>query len=217
MNMPDFEDASPSHFQPDGAAAMQPVAIFAALAERQGDLRGSLDGPRLRGGEEGQDAQLPDQQLAGAVAHALWPARPAFTCATTTSRSTASRPRASFVVVVLWTLNNYDALKRAGTGVYFYIPKLQTPAGSPDRGEASRAAGGHASASRPAPSRSRCCTRRGMPAAYLPAIAWVLRRRLLGTNVGRWDYLGSLIEMWKDDPRGVFPDPQADRHGHART
>jgi malate synthase len=35
-----------------------------------------------------------------------------------------------------------------------------------------------------------------------------LRRRLLGTNVGRWDYLGSLIEMWKDDPQGVFPDPQ---------
>ena len=36
----------------------------------------------------------------------------------------------------------------------------------------------------------------------------MLRRRLLGTNVGRWDYLGSLIEMWKDDPQGVFPDPQ---------
>ncbi len=43
---------------------------------------------------------------------------------------------------------------------------------------------------------------------YLPAIAWVFRRRLLGTNVGRWDYLGSLIEMWKDDPDGIFPDPQ---------
>src|SRR4029077_13652390 len=28
---------------------------------------------------------------------------------------------------LLWTLNNYDALTRAGTGVYFYIPKLQTP------------------------------------------------------------------------------------------
>jgi malate synthase len=42
----------------------------------------------------------------------------------------------------------------------------------------------------------------------LAAIAWVLRRRLLGTNVGRWDYLGSLIEMWKDDPQSVFPDPQ---------
>jgi malate synthase len=43
----------------------------------------------------------------------------------------------------------------------------------------------------------------------LPAIAWVLRRRLLGTNVGRWDYLGSLIEIWKDEPQGVFPDPQS--------
>ncbi len=43
---------------------------------------------------------------------------------------------------------------------------------------------------------------------YLPAIAWTFRRRLLGTNVGRWDYLGSLIEMWKDDPNGIFPDPQ---------
>ena len=43
---------------------------------------------------------------------------------------------------------------------------------------------------------------------YLPAIAWMFRRRLLGTNVGRWDYLGSLIEMWKDDPQGIFPDPQ---------
>src|SRR5262249_34494693 len=42
----------------------------------------------------------------------------------------------------------------------------------------------------------------------LRAIAWVLRRRLLGTNVGRWDYLGSLMEMWKDDPQGVYPDPQ---------
>ena len=42
----------------------------------------------------------------------------------------------------------------------------------------------------------------------LAAIAWVLRRRLLGTNVGRWDYTGSIIEMWKDDPKGVFPDPQ---------
>jgi len=27
--------------------------------------------------------------------------------------------------------------------------------------------------------------------------------------VGRWDYLASLIEIWKDDPRGVFPDPQS--------
>ncbi len=51
--------------------------------------------------------------------------------------------------------------------------------------------------------------KKATPAARCPAIAWTLRRRLLGTNVGRWDYLGSLIEMWKDDPKGVYPDPQS--------
>ena len=49
----------------------------------------------------------------------------------------------------------------------------------------------------------------GNAGRFLPVNAWVWRRRLLGTNVGRWDYLASLIEMWKDDPQGVFPDPQS--------
>src|SRR3989442_13717796 len=31
MNMPDFEDASPPHFQPDGTPTNQPVGIFAAM------------------------------------------------------------------------------------------------------------------------------------------------------------------------------------------
>ena len=31
MNMPDFEDASPPHFQPDGTPANQPVGIFARV------------------------------------------------------------------------------------------------------------------------------------------------------------------------------------------
>jgi len=44
----------------------------------------------------------------------------------------------------------------------------------------------------------------------LPAIAWVLRRRLLvEPMLAAGITLGSLIEMWKDDPRGVFPDPQS--------
>ena len=51
---------------------------------------------------------------------------------------------------------------------------------------------------------------------YLPAIAWTFRRRLLGTNVGRWDYLGSLIEMWKDDPQRRLPRSADHRHGRAK-
>jgi malate synthase len=31
MNMPDFEDAAPPHFQPDGTSSNEPVGIFAAL------------------------------------------------------------------------------------------------------------------------------------------------------------------------------------------
>src|SRR5256712_13574395 len=31
MNMPDFEDASPPHFQPDGTPTDQPLGIFAAI------------------------------------------------------------------------------------------------------------------------------------------------------------------------------------------
>jgi len=29
MNMPDFEDASPPHFHPDGAPAGEPLGVFA--------------------------------------------------------------------------------------------------------------------------------------------------------------------------------------------
>ena len=91
----------------------------------------------------------------------------------------------------------------AGSGVYFYIPKLQTPQ------EAlivekilSRLEG--MMGIPPGTFKIKMLYEEGNGGRYLPAIAWTFRRRLLGTNVGRWDYLGSLIEMWKDDPHGVL-------------
>src|SRR5260370_13580977 len=110
-------------------------------------------------------------------------------------------------MTVLWTFNNYDALKRAGTGVYYYIPKIQTPEEalilenllSRLEGMIGVPAGAF---------KIKVLYEEGNAGRTLPAIAWILRRRLLGTNVGRWDYLGSLMEVWKDDPRGVYPDPQ---------
>ncbi len=36
---------------------------------------------------------------------------------------------------------------------------------------------------------------------------WVLKHWLIGPNVGRWDYMNSLIELFKEDPPMVFPDP----------
>jgi malate synthase len=38
-------------------------------------------------------------------------------------------------------------------------------------------------------------------------IQWVLRENLIGPNVGRWDYLNSREEMFRQDPAMVIPDP----------
>ncbi len=119
-------------------------------------------------------------------------------------------------IVVLWVLNNYDSLKRAGTGVYFYIPKIQTPQEALIVEKLLARLEGMIGV--PAGTiKIKILYEEGNAGRSLPAIAWVLRRRLLGTNVGRWDYLGSLIEMWKDDPKGVFPGSADDRHGRRRT
>ncbi len=206
MNMPDFEDASPSHFQPLGTAGNQPVAIFAALRNAKQILEGNWAGKSYDVVKKGKTRSYKIERESG-----KWPTRlvrPPSIHIVYEHITVDDEPVPGLIaVVVLWVLNNYDALKRAGTGVYFYIPKIQTA------GEAlvvekllARVEG---IIGVPAGTfKIKILYEEGNGGRYLPAIAWVFRRRLLGTNVGRWDYLGSLIEMWKDDPHGVFPDPQ---------
>ena len=207
MNMPDFEDASPPHFIPAGAAANQPVGVFAALQNAKEIFAGRWDNRPYEVTKKYQKrvyqinrppAEWPTRFGRPPGMHVLYP-----------QITLDGQPVPGLIAVtVLWTLNNYESLRRAGTGVYYYIPKIQTPL--------------------EALVFERLLTRledligvkhgtikikvlyeEGNAGRFLPAIAWVLRRRLLGTNVGRWDYLGSLIEMWKDDPNGIFPDPQS--------
>jgi malate synthase len=207
MNMPDFEDASPPHFRPDGAPASQPVAVFSALQNATEIFEGRWTGKPYEVVKKGKSRSYrittPPER---------WPtrlARPPSLHVRYDQVTVDGRPAPGLVVVTtLWTLNNFEALAGAGSGVYFYIPKLQTPA------EAlvverllSRLEG---LIGVPAGTiKIKMLYEEGNAGRQLPAIAWVLRRRLLGTNVGRWDYLGSLIELWKDDPRGTFPDPQS--------
>jgi malate synthase len=206
MNMPDFEDASPSHFRPEGAQGNPPVGVFAALQNAKAIFEGQWS-------DRAYEVVKKDKKREYRISTppAKWPTRfgrPPGIHITFDHIMVDGRPAPAMIAVtVLWALNNYEALKRAGTGVYFYIPKLQTPE----------------EALIPETLLSRLESMIGIPAGTfkikmlyeegnagrtLAAIAWVLRRRLLGTNVGRWDYLGSLIEMWKDDPKGVYPDPQ---------
>ena len=206
MNMPDFEDASPPHFAPEGRPADEPVGVFAALQNAKEIFEGRWTGKAYevvkKGKKRGYRIDKPPAQ---------WPtrlARPPSLHVRYDHVTVDGRPAPGLVVIAtLWALCGYEALHRAGSGVYFYVPKLQTPREaliverllSGLEGRMGLPVG---------TLKIKMLYEEGNAGRQLPAIAWTLRRRLLGTNVGRWDYLGSLIEMWKDDPRGVFPDPQ---------
>ena len=197
MNMPDFEDASPPHFRPD---------VFSALQNAKEIFEGRWSDKPYEVSKKGKTRSYKINKKAN-----QWPIR--------FVRPPSIHVRYDHIVVdgegvpgiiaiaTLWTLNNYDALKRAGTGVYFYIPKMQTPREAliveKLLSRLEEIIGAPAGTLK-----IKMLYEEGNAGRALPAIAFVLRRRLLGTNVGRWDYLGSLIEMWKDDPQGVFPDPQ---------
>jgi malate synthase len=206
MNMPDFEDASPSHFTPEGTPPGTPVGIYAALQNAKAIFEGRWDDRPYEVTKKGKT-----RQYRIARPRAQWPtrlARPPSLHLRYDHVTVDGRPAPGLVVVTtLWALDNHDALTRAGSGVYFYVPKLQTPR---EALIVERLLSGlEARMGLPAGTiKIKMLYEEGNAGRQLPAIAWVLRRRLLGTNVGRWDYLGSLIEMWKDDPRGVFPDPQ---------
>lgn len=207
MNMPDFEDASPSHFKPDGTTSSQPIGVYAALKNAKEIFEGHWADRAYEVTKKGHGRSYKIDKPA-----AQWPirfVRPPSIHILYEHITVDGRPvPGTIALIVLWTLNNYEALKRAGTGVYFYFPKLQTPAEAliVERLLSSLEARLGLSAGT---FKTKMLYEEGIAGCLLPAIAWTLRRRLIGMNVGRWDYLGSLIEMWKDDPQGVFPDPQS--------
>jgi len=206
MNMPDFEDASPPHFKPDGTPANSPIGIFAAMQNAKDIFEGRWAGRPYEVIKKGSKREYKISNPP-----AKWPirfGRPPGVHITYDHVLVDDQPAPGLVVIVaLWVFNNYDSLKRAGTGVYFYIPKIQTPAEAGILEKLLARVEGMIGV--PAGTfKIKVLYEEGNAGRTLPAISWVLRRRLLGTNVGRWDYLGSIIEMWKDDPAGIYPDPQ---------
>jgi malate synthase len=207
MNMPDFEDAAPPHFQPDGAPGDQPLGIFAAVENAKEIFEGAWTDRTYEVVKKGRtrtykiDAS-PEQ----------WPtrfARPPSIHVRYDHVTVEGQPVHGMIpITLLWALNNYDALSRIGTGLYYYIPKIQTPQEALIVEKLLARLEGLIGV-RPGTIKIKVLYEEGNAGRFLPAIAWVLRRRLLGTNVGRWDYLASIIEMWKEDPQGVFPDPQS--------
>ncbi|HET7826135.1 MAG TPA: malate synthase [Anaeromyxobacter sp.] len=206
LNMPDFEDASPPHFRPDGTPSTEPVGIFAAMQNAKEIHEGRWNDKAYEVVKKGKK-----RAYRITAPQPKWPtrlARPPSIHITYDHVTVDGKPAPGLVVIAtLWAFNNYDALARSGSGVYFYIPKLQTPAEAAIVEKLLSRLEGMIDV--PAGTfKAKMLYEEGNAGRQLPAIAWALRRRLLGTNVGRWDYLGSLIEMWKDDPKGTFADPQ---------
>src|SRR5205807_1613539 len=207
MNMPDFEDASPPHFQADGTPTNQPVGIFAALQNAKEIFEG-------RWADRPYEVVKKGQKRAYKIntSPAQWPtrfARPPGIHVRYDHIRVEGQPVPGLIpITLLWALNNYGSLTRAGTGVYYCIPKIQTPQEALIVEKLLARLEG-VIAVQPGTIKIKVLYEEGNAGRFLPVIAWVLRRRLLGTNVGRWDYLASLMEMWKDDPQGVFPDPQS--------
>src|SRR5213596_2464226 len=205
QNMPDFEDASPAHFQPDGTPKSEPIGIFHALQNAKDIFEGLWTGRPYEIVKKGQartyKINRPPSQ---------WPTRfvrpPSIHIRFDYITINGESVPGVIAIALLWTLNNYEALRRLGTGVYYYIPKIQTPQEAliieKLLARIETLIGVQAGTFK-----IKVLYEEGNAGRFLPAIAWVLRRRLLGTNVGRWDYLGSLIEMWKDE--AVYPDPQS--------
>jgi len=207
MNMPDFEDAAPPHFRPDGAPDDQPLGIFAALENAKEIFEGAwtnraYEVPKKGGTKEYRIQASPEQ----------WPtrfARPPSIHVRYDHITVEGQPVHGVIpITLLWALNNYESLTRIGTGLYYYIPKIQTPQEALIVEKLLVRVEGLIGV-QPGTIKIKVLYEEGNAGRFLPVIAWVLRRRLLGTNVGRWDYLASIIEMWKNDPKGVFPDPQS--------
>jgi malate synthase len=108
--------------------------------------------------------------------------------------------------LVIHAVSNYDTQKKNGSGVYYYVPKIETwqEARLVARllkmvEEALGLAHGSL--------KIKMLNERAEYALQQEAIMWVLRENLIGPNVGRWDYLNSREEMFRYDPGMVIPDP----------
>ena len=110
--------------------------------------------------------------------------------------------------LVIHALNNYESQKTNGSGIYYYIPKLES-------WQEARLVGTLLKSLEEAMGvprgtiKIKTLNERAEFALQQEAIEWVLRENLIGPNVGRWDYINSREDMFHHDPSMVFPNPSA--------
>jgi malate synthase len=108
--------------------------------------------------------------------------------------------------LVIHAVTNYDTQKKNGSGIYYYVPKIET--WQEARLVAKLLKGVEEALGLPRGTlKIKMLNERAEYALQQEAIMWVLRENLIGPNVGRWDYLNSREEMFRHDPAMVIPDP----------
>ena len=201
---PDDEDAAPADYVPFGAAEGEPVGLFVSRDNERRILAHEVRESSVskKGRSRSYRIQKPFEE---------WP--PSFHRVPgmhlrTPHVTVHGRPANALLVdYVLHALNDYGSLRQHGGGLYFYQPKVQHPSEaflvarliwSLERLLGARTPGARI--------KFKALYEEASVGRYLPVVMWMWRHWLIGTNVGRWDYTGSLIEMWKDER--ALPDPQ---------
>ena len=96
--------------------------------------------------------------------------------------------------------------KKNGSGIYFYIPKLESWQEATLVGTLLKTIEEAIGVPR-GTIKIKILNERAEFALQQEAIMWVLRENLIGPNVGRWDYLNSREDMFHHDASMVIPEP----------
>jgi len=201
---PDDEDAAPPDYVPYKSANKSSIGLFESRLNEKKILSGQLMESRVvkKGSERTYKLLKPMEE---------WPTsfhRIPGIHLLTENVKVNGKPAPSFVVdLVIHALNDYESLKKAGRMLLYYVPKTQTPLEAAVIARAVWKIEQIMGAEKPGSFiKFKALYEEGNGGRYLPVIMWIWRYWLIGTNVGRWDYTASLIEMWKNER--ALPDPQ---------
>jgi len=115
---------------------------------------------------------------------------------------------AALVDVGLYLFHNWLGLRKLGTGPYFYLPKLEHRDEARLWEEVMSFAEAELGLER-GTCRATVLIETLPGAFHMEGILHALRRRIVGLNCGRWDYLFSCIKTLRSDTDHVLPDRAA--------
>jgi malate synthase len=105
----------------------------------------------------------------------------------------------------LYLFHNAEALAKAGTGPYFYLPKMQSHLEARLWNDVFLHA--QSALGIPAGTIKATVLIETLPAAFeMDEILYELKDHIAGLNCGRWDYIFSSIKTLQNDPSFVLPD-----------